>query len=173
MDTALVEQALLAAVQRALRSSNVPLRLPSNSAPTFWSNPLTPTKIQPVANGGWAPFLVLRGLVGFVYRVNGYVATTFGDQSLSGVEFRFVLNGTLAPNMSLANGVDHNKESPTTFPVVPQQTFFLIGENDELVIQVQNTNIFQQLVIAGFFGWQYTTADSPQRDRISVITDDT
>ncbi len=173
MDTALVEQALLAAVQRALRSSNVPLRLPSNSLPTFWSNPLTLTKIQPVPNGGWSNFLVLRGLIGFVYRMDGYVCTTYGDQTLSGVDFRFVLNGNLAPNMSLATGVDHNKESPVTYPVVPQKTFFLIGENDELVIQVQNTNIFQQLVLAGFFGWQYTTADSPQRDRISVITDDT
>lgn len=172
-DAKLFEQALEVAVKRALRSSNMPIRRPSQTEPTFWSYPLTPTKIEPVANGTWVNFLVLAGLPGFVYRVSKYVATVFGDATVAGVDFRLILNGTFAPNMSLVSGVDHNKVSPTEFPVIPQDTFFYIGEKDRLVLQVRNNNVFQQLVIAGFFGWQFPSSDSPQRDSISVITDDT
>ncbi len=159
-------------IRRVLELSTIPVRLPSNYQPTFWSNPLTPTKIAPVANGGWTNFLALQGIPGFVYRVSGYVATTYGDAALSDVDFRFVLNGGLAPNMSFTPGSDLNKISPTTYPVVPQRTFFYVGEQDRLILQARNNNLFQQLVIAGLFGWQYTTSDSPQRDSISVITDD-
>jgi hypothetical protein len=151
----------------------MPVRRPSQTDPTFWSYPLTPTKIEPVANGTWVNFLDLHGLPGFVFRVSSYVATVFGDATLANVDFRFILNGGLAPNMSLASGVDHNKVSPTDFPVIPQETFFYVGEQDRLILQARNNNLFQQLVIAGFFGWQYTNADSPQRDNISVIDDDT
>lgn len=172
-DATLFEQALEVAIKRALRSSNMPIRRPSQTEPTFWSNPLTPTKIEPVANGTWVNFLVLAGIPGFVYRVSKYVATVYGDATVANVDFRFVLNGTLPPNMSLASGVDHNKISPTDFPVVPQETFFYIGEKDRLILQVRNNNVLQQLIIAGFFGWQFPSSDSPQRDNIAVITDDT
>lgn len=166
------EVALGESVRRVLELSTVPGRRPSHQQPTFWSRPLTPTKIEPVANGGWTNFLVLRGIPGFVYRVSQYVATVYGDAALSSVDFRFVLDGTLPPNMEFASGIDLNKIAVTSFPVVRQSTFFYVGEQNRLILQVRNNNVFQQMVIAGFFGWQYTSADSPQRDSMSVITDD-
>jgi len=167
------DQVLVAELQRVLRDSNVPFRRPSNEQPTFWSYPVCETNIIPLANGGWTDILTLRGLPQFTQRVDKYVATTFGDQTLSGVEFRFVFNGTLAPNMALASGVDHNKVTPATFPVVFQTTSFLVEEKDYLILQARNTNVFQQLVCAALTGWRYNNPNSVDKTQRSVITDDT
>jgi hypothetical protein len=167
------ETAILGALQAALRNSNLPVRRPSNEQPTFWSYPLCLTKIQPVPLQDWTNFLFLPGLKGNTYRVSSYVATTFGDQTISGVQFRFLFNGTLPPNMTLANGVDHNKTSSTSFPVVPQGTCFLVEEKDSLIIQVKSTNVFQQMACAALLGWRYDNPNSVDKTARSVITDDT
>lgn len=166
------EPVLQEAIQKVLRSSNMPMRRPSHDQPTFWSLPLTPTKIEPLAAGTWVNFLTLEGTPGFLKRVAAYVATTFGDQTISGVEFRFLFNGTLAPNMTLANDVDHNKISSTTFPAVFQRTFFLVGDKDKLILQARNTGVFQQLVCAAFFGWLFDNADGPDKNVHAVTADD-
>jgi hypothetical protein len=165
--------ALLLALQHTLRNSNLPFRRPSNEQPTFWSRPITLTKIEPVAAGSWVNFLTLSGLTGGTNRISSYVATTFGDQTLSGVQFRFLFNGTLAPNMALANDVDHNKITSTSFPVVPQSTCFLVEEKDTLVLQVRNTGVFAQMVCGALLGWRYDNTNSVDKTARSVITDDT
>lgn len=167
------EQGIIGALQAALRNSNVPFRRPSNEQPTFWSYPICRTKIEPLQAGGWTNFLMVKGLTGTTHRINNYVATTFGDQTLSGVQFRFVFNGTFAPNMDLANGVDHNKTSASSFPVVPQSTFFLVEEKDSLILQARNTGTFQQLVCGALLGWRYNNPNSVDKTARSVITDDT
>ncbi len=165
--------ALSDAIDHALRSSNVPGRRPTHEQPAFWSRPLSPTSIRPLAAGGWTDMLELKGQQGFFTRVSGYVATTFGDQTISGVQFRFVLNGGLPVNMSLADNVDHNKISPSTFPIVWQKTFFLLGDFDRLLIQARNTGVFQQLVCAGLIGWIFENSASPDKNAQAMTTDDT
>ncbi len=166
------DRAIIAKIKQTLRDSNLPFRRPSNEQPTFWSYPVCETDIVPLAAGGWTQILRLHGLPQFTQRVDKYVATTFGDQTLSGVEFRFLFNGTLAPNMTLANGVDHNKITASTFPVVFQSTSFLVEESDVLVLQARNTGVFQQLVCAALTGWRYDNRNSVDKTQRSVITDE-
>jgi hypothetical protein len=166
------QTALDDAIDRVLRSSNLPGRRPSSDQPPFWARPITETLIRPLAAGGWSNFIEVRGQQGYLKRINGYVATTFGDQTLSGVQFRFILNGGLAVNMALADNVDHNKISPSTFPVVFQKTFFLLGQSDRLIIQARNTGVFQQLVCAALVGWIFENTVSPDKNAAAMTTDE-
>ena len=172
-ETAPFQAGFEAALGEALRNSNVPGRRPSNEMPPFWGRPVTETSILPLAAGAWTDMLEVRGQQGFLKRLTAYVATTFGDQSISGVEFRFVLNGAFPVNMALADNVDHNKITPSTFPVVWQKTFFYLGEFDRLLIQARNTGVFQQLVCSGLVGWLFENSATPDKNRQAVTTDDT
>jgi hypothetical protein len=168
------ETEIFGVVEEALRSSNLPIRRPSNEQPTFWDYPICPSRIEPVsAAAGWVDFLTIKGLIGTTHRVSGYVATGFGDATLSGLEFRFLFNGTLAPNMDLGVGIEQNKITPSTFPCVRQSTCFLVEESDSLVLQVRNTGVFQQLVCAYLTGWRYNNRSAPDKGAMAVITDDT
>ena len=168
------EQAIIDALQLALRSSNLPFRRPSNAQPTFWSYPVCPTLIMPVALAdGWVDFLTIQGQTGVTSRVSGYVATGYGDAALSNLEFRFIFNGTLAPNMDLGVSIEQNKITASSYPCVPQATNFLVEESDRLVLQVRTTNVFQQLVGGAFFGWRYNNPNSPDKGALAVITDET
>ncbi len=151
------ERQAFGTVVRMLPRSNVPVRRPSYNDHTFWSRPLVQTKIEPVAAGGWVNFLRLPGILNYVYVVDQYVADSFGDNALSGLEFRFVFNGTLPPEFSILAGAEHHKQPVTLFPMVPQDTFFLVSQTDELIIQVRNNGVFQQLVCCAFYGYAYNT----------------
>lgn len=157
MDLQPYERQAFETIVRALPTSNMPVRRPSFNDPTFWSRPLVLTKIEPVAAGGWVDFLVLPGILNYVYVVNKYVADSFGDNALSGLEFRLVFDGTIPPNFSILPGAEHHKQPVTAFPLVPQKTFFLVEENDNLILQVRNTGVFQQLVCCAFYGYAYNT----------------
>ncbi len=138
-----------------LPTSNLPVRRPSYNRPTFWSRPVIETKIEPVAAGTWIDFLVLTGIPSFAQVVTQYVADSFGDNALSNLEFRMVFDGLIPPNFSILAGAEHHKQPVTAFPLVPQETFFIIEPTDRLVLQVRNTGVVQQLVCAAFYGYTY------------------
>lgn len=151
------ERAAFETLVRMLPKSNLPVRRPSYNKPTFWSRPVVVTKIEPVAAGGWVDFLSLTGIPSYAQVVNKYVADAFGDNALSGLEFRMVFDGLLPPNFSILAGAEHHKQPVTSFPLVPQNTFFIIEPTDTLTLQVRNTGVFQQLVCAAFYGYTYET----------------
>lgn len=158
----------------ALLRSTLPLRRPSNTDPTFWSDTLTQTAITPLAQpDGWTQIMHIHGVSSKTYRVSGYVTTVVGDASIAGVEFRIVLNGAIAPNIVIASGTEHNKKGPAQWPVVPQETFFLVEENDNLIMQARCTNVIQQMVLGAFFGWVYNNPNPAEKDIYEFITDDT
>jgi len=164
-------EALQVALDQILRDSNVPGRRPSHQMPPFWAYPITKTGIRPLAAGNWNNFLEITGEVGWWKRIGGYVATTFGDQTISDVAFRFILNGAIVPYIRLANDVDHNKISATTFPVIFQPTFFLLGQGDRLIVQARNTGVFQQMVCAALVGWRFESAVGPDKNEQAMTTD--
>jgi hypothetical protein len=166
------EQLALATFKNALIRSSLPFRRPSNTDPTWWSNTLTKTAIAPLSSSqGWTNVLNLQGIPGWTWRIEKYVTTVVGDATLAGIQWRFILNGTIAPYMTIPTGVDVNKIGPNIWPVVPAETFFLIEQKDNLIIQAKSTNIIQQMVVAGLFGWQYLNPNVAEKDKYEFITD--
>jgi hypothetical protein len=166
------EQLALDTFKNALIRSSLPLRRPSNTDPTWWSNTLTKTAIATLSSSqGWINVLNLQGIPGWTWKVQSYVATVVGDASIANVQWRFILNGTIAPNMQLATGVEINKVGPNIWPVVPAETYFLIEQKDNLILQAKTTNVFQQMLIAGLFGYQYINPNVAEKDKYEFITD--
>ncbi len=161
-------------LMQLLRNSNVPLRRPSWTQPTFWSRPLIRTIMIPVeASSSWSTILAVSGLNGYSAVVTGYVATPLGDASLSQVRFRFVYQGRLVSSMSLgASAFEHNRESPTLFPTFPQSTAFICERVDTtLSIQAINDGVFQQPVLCAFYGYYYDNMNQAEKSDIEGVTD--
>ncbi len=157
---------------KALPDSNLPWRQPSFNDPTFWSKPLVKTAIQPLdAGSGWTNILTLISKDIFTALVNGYVATTFGDAALSDVEFRFVYNNRLVSSTSILPNAEHHKLSSTSFPCIPQSTFFTVRETDRLQIQARNTNAAARMVICAFYGWYFDDNNPSEKNMREGLTD--
>jgi hypothetical protein len=166
------EELALADFKNSLLRSTLPFRRPSNTDPEWRSNTLDKTAITTLSSGaGWTNILNLQGIPGFTWRVSGYVTTVIGDAALAGIQWRFVFNGTLAPYIQIPTGVEIGKIGPNVWPVVPSKTFFLVEQKDNLIIQAQSTNIIQQIVLAGLFGWQYYNPNPGEKARFEFITD--
>jgi hypothetical protein len=155
-----------------LPSVNLPWRRPSFNDPTFWSEPLVATALRPLGGAsGWTDVLALTGNLAYSAYVNGYVATTFGDATLSGVEFRLVLNGQLPTGMSIATNAELFKTGPAAFPVIPRDTSFIIRFDDRLQIQARNTNAAPRFIIAAFLGWYFDDANPAEKNTREGLTD--
>ncbi len=141
--------------------SNMPGRRPSWTRPTLAARPLIVTVPRPVIGAAvWADFLTVSGLKGYKAMINAYVASTMVPASISGIEFRLMLNGNPLPACALAPGVELNREDPTVFPTVPRPFFLVVNENETFAIQVRNTSIFQRTVLCAAYGWYYDVVDS-------------
>jgi hypothetical protein len=166
------EELALADFKNSLLRSTLPFRRPSLTNPEWRSNTLDKTAIVTLAaSAGWTNILNLQGIPGYTWRVAQYVTTVIGDASLAGIQWRFVLNGTLAPYIQIPTGVEIGKIGPNIWPVVPSSTFFLVEQKDNLIIQAMNTGILQQMVLAGLMGWQFYNPNPAERDHFEFITD--
>ncbi len=167
------EQAALDSIVQAMRSSNIPVRRPSWNDPTFWSRPLTKTVIIPLSTDtAFSTVLEVRGLNGYTGVVTGYVATSYTPMDLSSVDFRLAYKGALIPTVELASGVERNRESGTQFPTFPQQTFFIL-DNDQstLWIQARNNNVLQQTLLLSVYGWYFDNQNQAERGTLEGMTD--
>lgn len=151
------ERAAFEQMVRALPTSNLPIRRPSFNDPTFWSRPIVKTKIEPLLAGTWVNFLEVQGAANYGVVIDKYVADSFGDNVLSNLEFRLIFGGTIPSNFSIVPGWEHHKPTPSSYPMVPQNTYFILETNDKLILQVRNTGVAQQLVTAAFFGYAFNT----------------
>ncbi len=168
-----ISPAILETMFAALQNSNVPIRRPSWNDPTFWSRPLNTTIAIPLnASATWTNILTVRGRNSYTGRVTGYVATTFNPASIALVEFRFVFNGKLMPNVQLTPNVERNRQTPTLFPTFLQNIFMLLeNPDDQLTIQAMNTGVFQQLVLCAFYGWYYDNMNQAEKSTLEGLTD--
>ncbi len=173
LDLSPAKAAAMEEVLRAMRDSNVPLRRPSFSNPTFWSRPLISTIAVPLAaDTVWSDILTVNGLSGYSGMVTGYVATAYGDTSLAATRFRIIYNGSHVDTVDFVSSVERNRESATLFPTFPQATFFnLLSDKDSLTIQAINDGTFQQLVLCAFYGWYYDNSNQAERGSLGELTD--
>lgn len=156
----------------ALPGSNLPWREPSYSKPTFWSRPLVETIIRPIdGNSAWENMIEVRGNPATTALVNSFVATTFGDATLSDVDMRLIINGRLVSGTSYLANVDYNKISPSTYPVIPRPTFAIVRYLDTLAIQMRNRNASPRLAICAFFGWRFDDNNPADKNFREGITD--
>ncbi len=168
-----ISPALLGPLFSALQNSNIPVRRPSWNDPTFWSRPLVETVAIPLnASASWSTILTAKGRSGYTGRVAGYVATTLTAATLASVQFRFVYNGKLLPNVDIESSVEWNRESATLFPTFPRKLFMLLENPDSyLSIQAMNTGIFQQMLLCAFYGWYYDNMNQAEKSRLEGMTD--
>lgn len=156
----------------ALPRSTLPWRQPSFNQPTFWSEPLVLSYIRPIGgSSGWVDAIDLRGNLAYTARVSGYVATTFGDAALSGVEFRFLYNNALVSTVSLAQDIEYSKLGPSSYPTIPRETFFVVRFNQRLQLQVRNNNAAPRYVIAALYGWSFDDSNPGEINRREGLTD--
>jgi hypothetical protein len=155
------EAVALAAMCKALRGSALQTRKPTYEVADFWSKPIFTSSYTPVdANTDWQDLVVVAGQPQFVAILKQYVATTLGSVAASGLLFRMALDGLPLNTVSLAAGLDINKDSPTSYPVVPRKFFMAINETHRLSIQVKNPTNFQQMAVGLLVGWYMTSVDS-------------
>ncbi len=174
MDVALLpyEAVAIAAICKGMRGSNMQFREPTFNYPSFWTRPLYATNYLAVApNTGWQTLVSVSGLPQYVGIINQYVATAFGDVAASGLIFRFLFNGIPMTDVTLAAGIDFNKDSPTSYPVIPREIFIPVNQTQTVEIQVANPTAVQQIAIGLLGGWYMDARDSTVTSNENAVVD--
>jgi hypothetical protein len=145
--------------------SNValPVRLPSYTKSTFWSSPLTVTRLRPVPVGpNFVDFLIVPPLGGSAAVIYKYVAEGFEADAM---EFQWLLDGQLvAPDsFVLTPGIDRHLDRFLTapFPCRFRPIFLRIKEGSRSVIRARNLTQRSQYAFGAVFGWYYPVMQSP------------
>jgi hypothetical protein len=155
------EAVAIAAACKALRGSNLQVRAPSYTLPSFWSRPLYKTAYLPVnANTDWQTLVLVAGQPQYVAVVHQYVATSLGSLAVTGLEFRMLMNGQPVTSVSMTPGVELNKDGPNSYPVIPRKIFLPVNETQRLEIQVRNPTGIQRVAIGLLGGWFIDARDS-------------
>jgi hypothetical protein len=155
------EAVALVGIVKMMRGSNLQVRAPSYTQPSYWSRPLFQTRMRPIlANTDWQDFLVVRGRPQYVAIVKQYVATSVGPLDVSGLEFRFLMDGNPLTSVTLTAGVERNKDGPFAYPVVPRDIFLPVNETQTLSLQVKNPTVFQRSAVGQLSGWLIDSMDS-------------
>ncbi len=157
------EAITIGAFLASLEGSNLPIRRPSYTEPSFWSRPIFVTRSRPIpANTDWADYLVVTGLKQYIAVVTHYAATSVGDFALSGLEFRYRLDGSILPlgAVDLTPGIERNKTGPMVYPVIPRKLYQPVLETERLVLQVRNPTGIQRVAVGAMYGWYFDSIDS-------------
>jgi hypothetical protein len=155
---------VVGAIQTLIKQSSIPLREPSTARPTFWSTCLAQTRCRPIpANSGWIDVNAISPGVGIFPEhysaiINFFIATSQASMATSGLQYRFLREGDLLPNVNLLPGVDYNVERIGTtnpFPSQPRKIFISVTSQQHLSLQVKNTSGAIQNSYSALFGWFY------------------
>lgn len=125
-------------------------------SPSYWSKPITDTKIRLVNPSlVWTDFLqhTTDGITSAV--IKKYVATVEGDAETSGIQFRMFQNDGILEGVEFVPGQEKFKTAPNEYPVVYRPLPIVLDNGGSLTLQVRNTGIFPRRVIAAFYGWSY------------------
>lgn len=149
----------LALFTATLRGAEIPTELVPWQSMRERSTPFSATSTRSLTGPSrWAAVLTWPVFPGQVSVLNSYVATTMGDLTTSGVEFRLKRGGRALQGVSFATGVDRCKTAATAYPVRWQPMFLLMQDQQPLVLEARKTSAGSAVVLAGFVGWRY---DSP------------
>lgn len=154
---------LTQAVSRASKLSPIPVRKPSYNAPPFWGLPLNISRVRPIeGNSGWITFFTIPKKELFVRIVQSFVLDGFTSNVL---QFRFILNNhILAPNsFVLTPNIERHIERFNThpYPCTSRKTHIFAKADDQLLVQVNNTNGNQQYAYGAVYGWYYPNTRNP------------
>jgi len=165
------EAVAIAAICKALRGSNLQVRRPSYTYPSFWSRPLYKTAYTAInANTDWQDLVVVQGQPQYIGIIQQYVATSLGSLSAAGLEFRILKNGSPL-DVSLAAGVEVNKDGPNTYPIIPRSIFLPVNETERVALQVRNPTAVQRIAIGLFGGWYIDSRDSTVTSNDNAVVD--
>ena len=166
------EAVAIAAICKSMRGSNLQVRRPSYTKPSFWSRPIYTTNYMPVApNTGWQTLVLVTGKPQYVAIIRQYVATTLGNVVTSGLKFRLLINGIPATSFNLATGVEFNKDAVNSYPIIPRDTFLPVNETQRVEIQVTNPTAMQQIAIGLLAGWFIDSMDSTVTSETNAMVD--
>ena len=159
--------------QETLKLGSLPVRRPATQDPTFWGTPINQYKIEPLNQSAlWTNFHTLLMKDGFTATVTSLVATTFGNSNTANVEFRLIRNGQLMSNFDFAQGAEYNKQQINGgFPTQGRWTNIILQRSETLVLQVRNSNVTPQLILAGFNGFYSDTPDSASQGLAAGVVD--
>lgn len=150
----------IAAICKGLRGSNLQVRSPSYTYPSFWSRPMYVTAYRPInALTDWQDLVVVRGQPQYVGIIKQFAATSLGSIALSGLEFRILKNGSPL-DVDLTAGIEFNKDGPNTYPIIPRRIFLPVNETETVAIQVRNPTPVQRIAIGLLGGWYMDSRDS-------------
>ena len=165
------EAVAIAAICKALRGSNLQVRRPSYTYPSFWSRPLYKTAYLPInANTDWQDLVVVRGQPQYIGIIKQYVATSLGSMALTGLEFRMLKDGSPLA-VTLGAGVEMNKDGPNTYPIIPRNIFLPVNETEQVTLQVRNQTAVQRIAIGLLGGWYFDSRDSIVTSNSNAVVD--
>lgn len=164
------EAVAFAATLESLRDgSALPVRRPSYSEPTFWSRPLNQTAIVVMPpDPNWVTLVDLLAPTQYLTRITEYAVATAQANTVPGVEFRLLQNGSPLTNVTLPAGVEVCKGA--TWPLVLRKIDLIATETLSVGIQARNLGLLPFTVLAGFWGWNYNTIEI-ELGRTQGITD--
>lgn len=160
-------QQVVDGVALAAKNASLPLREPSYSRPPFWAKPLNETRTRPVAAGsGWLDYITLQlgqtpGLapVGYSLVIDRYIATGEASPITSGLLYRFLVRGTHLREQEfditndIERHVDHAAAVP--WPAMQRRIYIHVGNQQRLVLQVNNTGGASTKAYASISGYYY------------------
>jgi hypothetical protein len=140
---------------------------PGYNRPPFWAYTFNETKTRPIpAGSGWLDYLVVQlgespgtAPVGYSLVINQFIATGQVSPIVSGLRYRFLLKGTRlrSEEFDITNDierhVDHGAARP--WPAMQRRTFIQVGNQQLLVLQVNNTGGATTKAFASLAGWYY------------------
>lgn len=166
------EVVALAAICKALRGSNLQVRSPSYTLPSFWSKPMYASGFIPLApNAGWTNLVSVSGRSQYVGIIKQFVATSVGDLATSGLEFQMLIDGQNNGQVQFSPGVEINKTGANQYPIVPRDIFLPVNETQTVVIQARNTSALQQTAVGLLAGWYFDSRDSTITSNDNAMVD--
>lgn len=153
-----LEAAAMGSLLSAVEGTSHNIRRPAWTNPDFLSRPLVKTLARQVgAASGWIDYMDLIGRNYSVAVISKYVNTTFGDFNAANTQFRLFKNNGLVNDIQFQSGAERHKTGTADYPTIPQPSFILLKPNDRLVLQVNNSGVVPQLVLAAWYGWYFVT----------------
>jgi hypothetical protein len=159
-------QQVIASMGLLAKSGSIPLREPVYNRPPFWARPLNEMRARIVpATTGFVDYIMLIGgegkwPSGYSAKIQYYTLTTLTDPAVNGVTFRIIRGGQMmdAKAFNITNNIDKCVErvnAPNPWPAQSARFDIVLGNSQQIRVQVNNPSGVSQRCFAGLFGYYY------------------
>lgn len=171
----MVSESMLARVlARAAKNFSFPVRPPSYSQPSFWSEPIVITRARPIDPGlGWVDFLSVPDKESHTKIIRAYIASSYNEGQVS---FRWIRGNSLldTDTVSIPANVERhiNRLVAHPYPARFRSFTFPAFDRTQVVLQANNATNDIQLAFAAVYGWYYPDLRDPyEADDLEGIDD--